>query len=429
MTVYLCVRLVLFSNCSFRSAASVMRELSATYKVEKPSHTTIQNWILKYGVAHLADGVKRRDDWIFILDHTVEFGTKKCLLVLGVPRSHLRKNRCSIKHKDAIVLAIHLSDTTSSAGVKDVLGKIAEKVGKPVQIVSDHGSDIKKGVEDYIKSMQKPIVYTYDITHKTGTILKSALKNDAAWESFVRKCVDTKRLVLQTDMGHLAPLKPSDKARWLNLDDYVKWADAIRSYAMEMKFESACTPTAVRYQKFFGWLEEYSTELTRWSLMVKTLQAAKTEVKMNGLHHGTAERFMERAKRIRGAMAGVPEIVEELRLFLVGEGAALPDDGKWLGSSDVIESVFGKYKSFSQRRTMKGVGKTVLTIPAFTGKMSSKRLKMALEKTTCGDVREWKVSNIGDSLSAKRKKALGKTRKTENPVKFSGDISQKAANF
>jgi len=31
--------------------------------------------------------------------------------------------------------------------------------------------------------------------------------------------------VLQTELGHLAPPKPSDKARWLNLDAYATWAE------------------------------------------------------------------------------------------------------------------------------------------------------------------------------------------------------------
>ena len=129
MTVFLCVRLVLFSNCSLRSAAAVMREVSAVHSMETPSHTTIQNWVLKCGVAHLADGAERRDDWIFILDHTVEFGTKKCLLVLGVPRDGLRKGRCAAKHEDAVVLAIHLSDKTSSDDIKAVLSKDGGKGG------------------------------------------------------------------------------------------------------------------------------------------------------------------------------------------------------------------------------------------------------------------------------------------------------------
>lgn len=429
MTVFLCVRLVLFSNCSLRSAAAVMREVSAVHSMETPSHTTIQNWVLKCGVAHLADGAERRDDWIFILDHTVEFGTKKCLLVLGVPRDGLRKGRCAAKHEDAVVLAIHLSDKTSSDDIKAVLSKTAGKVGTPIQIVSDHGRDIKKAAEEYIKSAPRPIVYTYDITHKTGAILKRALGDDDAWQEFVRKCVDAKRLVLQTEMGHLAPPKPSDKARWLNLDAYVEWADAVRSHGDKCALWNTDTREAVRFRKFFGWLEEYSSTLNRWRLMLKVLQMAKAEVKINGLRHGTTEMFMRRVAKVKGASADAHEIIEDLRSFLERETAVLPDGGVWLGTSDIIESVFGKYKSLSQRGAMKGVGKTVLAIPVFTGKASITRTKEALEKVTCDRVSEWVANNLGESLFAKRGKALGKPRKAKYTVKFSGCESRKAANF
>lgn len=78
---------------------------------------------------------------------------------------------------------------------------------------------------------------------------------------------------------------------------------------------------------------------------------------------------------------------------------------------------------------MKGVGKTVLAIPVFTGKASITRTKEALEKVTCGRVSEWIASNLGESLFAKRRKALGNPLKAKYMVKFSGCKSRKAVNF
>jgi hypothetical protein len=82
-----------------------------------------------------------------ILDHTVELGQEKCLVILGVALDAFQSGRYTLSHGDVRLLDLDI--VTSSTG-EQVHGKIAEVVrryGAPVQIVSDHGSDVKKGIE------------------------------------------------------------------------------------------------------------------------------------------------------------------------------------------------------------------------------------------------------------------------------------------
>jgi hypothetical protein len=44
----------------------------------------------------------------------------------------------------------------------------------------------------------------------------------------------------------------------------------------------------------------------------------------------------------------------------------LVDDEMYLGTSDIIESVFGKYKSFAAKTPIRDIGKTILTIPVLS---------------------------------------------------------------
>ncbi|MBF0433270.1 MAG: hypothetical protein HQK83_18460 [Fibrobacteria bacterium] len=85
----------------------------------------------------------------------------------------------------------------------------------------------------------------------------------------------------------------------------------------------------------------------------------------------------------------------------------VPHDEIWLGTSDIIESIFGKYKNFSARSTMKGIGKIILTIPVFTSKITSGNIKTALETTSNYRLKNWIHKNIGTSFFSKRKLALG----------------------
>ncbi len=417
----------MFGRCSLRGASAVLREVSALHAVQTPSHTTIQNWILKYGVGRVTAAPERRGDWVCVLDHTVDFGAQKCLLILGLSLDAFRKNECSVTHKDVTVLGIHVSEKMNAAKVQAALEEVARDAGRPVQIVTDHGSDIKKGVEDFLATVPIPVVYTYDISHKTAVMLKRLLKDDVHWQAFVNKCVETKRLVLHTDHGHLAPPKPADKARWLNLDSYVAWANAVRAYAADHRLATATTPEAARFREFFGWLDLYAAHLARWSMTVEVLCAAKTEVKRHGLRKATGAAFLNRTDCIPGAATAVPRIVDELRLFFDEQAALLPDQKEWLGSSDIIESVFGKYKSFSQRTAMKGIGKSILTIPAFTSVAGIATVSQAMEDVTCAKAGNWIKCHLGVSLFARRMRALRRTRRSAKPVKKCGTKLNKNA--
>lgn len=429
-TILLCIRLVMFCNCSLRSAAAVMRQFTSLTNLKPPSHVTIQNWILKYGVAQLGENIEKRDDWCIILDNTIEFGTMKCLLVLGIPLSKFRRNGCQVKHADVVVLGLTVTDKMNAAKIKETLDVIAAEIGAPAQAVTDHGSDIKRGVEDFIKTLPNTPVYTYDITHKTAIILKHHLKDDTRWEEFVRKAVECKRLVLQTECGHMAPPKPSDKARWLNLDAYVTWAQSVRAHTNELQRDPKQQKEAENAKKAFGWLDEFADELRVWEGIVKVLQTAKDEVKTNGLDKGTRKRMAMRLEALGlGESPTVVDVITELVEFAEAQTAALPDGDKWLGASDIIESVFGKYKRFSQRASVKGVGKTVLTMPVFTGELSVEKLLQVMEDVRGSEVTQWILDNLGVSLFSKRKRALNPICRANSSVINFDQEAQKVANY
>lgn len=184
---------------------------------------------MRYGLYQLNKPPERRDDWVYILDHTIEFGKKQCLLVLGVSLEKLRKRKCKLQHKDMTVLAIDIIDSATAKSVTDCLLNIAEKTGFPVQIVSDGGRNILNGCLFFANHKDCPheIRQTYDVTHKTALILKHQLKDDKIWQSFCSKIAFSKSCLVHTELGYLSPPKPRDKSRWQNLDMYVKWAEMI----------------------------------------------------------------------------------------------------------------------------------------------------------------------------------------------------------
>ena len=117
-----------------------------------------------------------------------------------------------------------------------------------------------------------------------------------------------------TPIFFAAPPKPRDKARWLNLDSYLNWAEKMLAFAdrKEEILRDESDADAVDWEKFeekFGWLREFRLHLREWRTMLDLLQAAKDEIKRNGLRLKSVEQF---EKAIPGGGLWIP--ATELRL-------------------------------------------------------------------------------------------------------------------
>ena len=146
------LHLYLHVHLGCRSVTEVLRRLSAPEAVEVPAYTTVLNWCYRLGLALLQRPQPRREDWIFILDLTLSCGELKCLVLLGLPASRLTETGYSPRHTDMTVLAVEITTKSTGAWIEGVLTRVAQQAGEPVQILSDHGGDVRKGVSLFCQS-------------------------------------------------------------------------------------------------------------------------------------------------------------------------------------------------------------------------------------------------------------------------------------
>jgi hypothetical protein len=421
-TIVMAIRLVVFGLLSLRGAERSFLLFNKWFKGGLPCHVVIQNWILRFGLYKLRQVVQARNDWVYILDHTIEFGTKKCLVVLGVTLEQFRKNKCKMRHQDMEVLAIDITEKATAASVTEVLCRIAKTTGLPAQILSDGGHSIKRGITDFIDGSGSAIRQTYDVTHKTALILEHHLKDDDNWKRFIELACETKRCLIHTAIGFIAPPKPKDKARWSNLDDYIEWAENIICRGMT-KLKTA---EREKFNARLAWVRTFKPQITEWRTMLDILQALKNEIKGNGLNENAKSTFMQSTAALKLNTPRLIEVRNEALAYIEKECAGVAD--VYPGCSDIIESVLGKYKVFSGKSPMKEVGRAVLTIPVFTSNVDYGEVKAAMESVSANDVKEWLDENIGESLFTKRKLAFNLKRTKSKVNKFSENM-KKAVSF
>jgi len=449
---------------SLRGSERNFQLFSNFFDVPVPCFNSVRSWVFRLGLYVMQSKCERRDDWIFILDHTVELGQKKCLLILGIPEERLKAKGYTLQHQDVTLLGIDVVTRSTGEVVAAQLEKVAEKVGTPKQILSDHGSDIKKGVRLY-RENRPTVIYTYDVTHKMAGLLKKELQEDEKWLNFLKECGKACTGLNQTNLYFLTPPRQRTKARYSNVTPQIQWAQKIIAYqqrgdyteidpsftldqqtitAVEDEFgysvalplrempnktyanrdtfieslveqagselveriKPVIYPAADRGRRRFseklGWVADYKEELILYAQMVDLIGLVQEQVKQEGLNQASCQKFEENMAGI-SLLPRTQGLVEKISVYLRVEGEQILDEQTLLGTSDVIESVIGKYKYFSAGCPVQEVGKMILTIPVFTTQLTCELVKTAMESVQALDINKWSDKLLGRSTLSKRR--------------------------
>jgi hypothetical protein len=393
------IQLVLFANNSFRAAARSFQVFEELFHNPTPSFWSLRNWVLRLGLFELNKPKDRSEDWVFILDHTIAIGVHKAFVVLGIRLKELQGKEGALSHQDMTVLGVEVQERCNGQIVDEKLEEISQKVGIPRLLISDGGSDIKKGVGLFTERHPQTD-WNYDISHRLAKLLESELKADVQWESFLKQTASTRSLCQQSALSYLMPPAQRTKARWMNLKPLIDWAlKVIQNFQVGSSEEE-------KFNELFGWLYEYEESLCDYWLMIRMSQEVCRIVKEKGIDAEQVERCRQcleesgGSERLERFAQDILKIVLEMQSH-VAAGETLP------GSSDIIESLFGKYKSMVSRSPLKAMSKLVLAVAALTSKRTSGEIKEAMETVSMKSVEEWFKAYVPESMWAKRKEALG----------------------
>jgi hypothetical protein len=325
-----------------------------------PSIETCIQWEMKLGLHKLTRPKVAADDWIWIMDHVVSKGIHKCFLVLGVRMSMLEERRdLTLRREDLEPLGVVPMRVSNGKLVAEELEKILAITGgqTPLAILKDQGSDLRCGGRDFCKE-HPGVIDIHDVPHKIACIYKKILEQDIGWDRFAKECANFKKRVQLTQNAHLAPPNQRSKARYQNIDVLVDWA---------IKWLPYCD-----MNKELSWLKKYISHLTEWNQLVDAGRSVRDIVRREGLSRDCYELISENLSSI-AILPKAEQFACDILDFLEEEGEKIPEGKKVLGSSEIIESVFGVHKNVSSRGP-KPMGRLVLSMASRVAEEPSEEL-------------------------------------------------------
>jgi hypothetical protein len=401
------VRFVLEGATSLRAASRVLEILRGRLAGvhEAPAANTGQWWLLRLGLHELRRPKDRATDWVLLLDHTIQIGQVKCLLIVGLRLSDWElRGRGPLEHRDLTVLALEPARQSTAAEVEKQLDVVTAQIGPAAAIVSDQGTELKKAIANYQQRHPGTVVLS-DIKHKTALLVKAELEADERWPKFVAQVGRTKAQLQQTELACLTPTSLKEKARYMNVSEFVSWGQrALRCLdaapeSRELAVESG------RLETKLGWLREYREALSVWGGMMDVVEKTLEVIRPDGYHQHAAQVLREQlACLVQDDLSR--RVAERAVAFVTEQSAAVGAQDHLPGSTEVLESLIGKGKRLEGQQSRSGFTKMVLGMAAAVVEPTVEHMRNALEQVKTRDVISWCKEKLGISVQAQRRRAL-----------------------
>ena len=385
-------------------------EFNGGHQLDGLSHTTVQNYLLRAGLDQIEYSVETCSDRVWIMDHMIASGSLKCFVVLGISARSFASLDRPLQHGDVDVLALIPTEVSNGAVVNAQLSALAGRRGVPLAILSDCGSDLKKGVEIFQQAHPETISL-FDIVHLVCRLIWKRIGKEDRFGEYRQACCRCANKLRQSPLAHLKPPRPKTKARYMNLDPEIRWGqralwllDRVQRGDLSARQKQRLDKQIVQEQ--LGWLADYRGELEVWAELCAIGQASCAVVRRCGYSEQTCEALQVslgpgRTPAAQGLIADVVKVVAQQ----CDRSAIYPR--RLPGSSEVIESLIGKGKRLlGTSQNNNNLTGQILSIATSTIELSATTLRESLKRCRIKHVKAWVKENIIPGIHVARAEDL-----------------------
>lgn len=382
------------SGISFRSASKVFLVMNIAFKLNLrvPTHATILIWMKKQGIANFRDkDFFQKDDWVLIIDESIQFGNKKLLAVLAVPKRNLNLGR-ALTYKDVIPLILKASESWKSHEIEAELLSCIDKE-QILYVVSDNGGNLKGCYQ------LAGFKHIEDVGHKFSWIIKETLEKQVDFENYTKFLAGLRTRLSLSKFAHLIPPNQRIMSRFMNLTPLFKWG-----FKMLKLLEKGKLNDDEREKVAF--ILQYRELINQTYNLLCIMNSVQKLLKNKGLNEETVTESIKNLDKAEGKYS--VNIVEMIKTYFEETLKKIPKGETVICSSDIIESSFGKYKEVVKATKSVGVTDLCLCISCLMSSEDMNQTKQAMETVKIKDIKQWKDKNIGESLLDKRNKLFKK---------------------
>ena len=337
--------------------------------------------------------------WIAIIDHSINIGTKKLFVVLRIEIDVLYKRDKAIRLEDCECIGLKICDVVNGESIKSDLEEIFKVAGNPNAIIKDTDYTLNKGVRLYSESQEKPILLIEDISHVVAKSLKKEFEETKSYKQFTKLIKNGSARIRNTEIAFLTPPKLRNKARFQNVSRLGKWGEKMMNH-FNIRGRAKKGSILERLRLAFPEFGKLKPFILNFSKITSVTSKVMERLKTKGLEQSTYDdcklmlkelpKSSQTAKSLRDWLDRHFKIQQQLSSY------PMPI------SSDIIESLFGKFKHTIEKSPQSDMNHSILIIPLLCGKINEQKISNALNNVSQKELNEWKVKHIGKTMRMKR---------------------------
>jgi hypothetical protein len=364
----------------------------------------VRSWLLRLGCYALL-GPLPAGDWVWLIDHTVQIGAGKLLVIAGCPLADVPRDR-PLRQSDVHLVHLSLMEHSTHETVAAELEQAAQRTGNPRQIAADQGSDLEGGVRLF-QRQHVGIAHVHDLAHQAANVLKNRWSKDPRWGEFVSKLSQAAAKLRQTRAAHLLPPAVRAKARFMNVRPTLRFAQRV------LRLLDGTTPGA-RVEEQYGWLRDYRAAVANWTSEQAAAESAVAHVRTHGVNRQTAA-ALDGVWSTLELTPGARAVAARLRAAVVREGAQARPGETLVGSTEVLESTFGKLKRLEGSFSGDGFTSLSLVLGAILGQRTEEQVRQALDAIPQKTADSFAQRLLGTTIHKLRRLFVKTTNSVPNP--------------
>lgn len=361
------------------------------------SASTVRNWSIRLGLYYLSLEAKA-GNYVVIADESIVIGQEKLLLVLGIEVSDNEQFR-ALKMEDVVVL--HIESRSSWKG-EDIAKVLQEKVkNKGISFsyaLSDKGSNLRNAFR------QMGLSWVEDCTHVLSNYAEKLFADKTILNGLIKAMNLTRAKWILSKNTCYVPPALRQKGRFHQSFAVYKWCLSIlnnwTNLSPDVKVELAYIHL---YKDLIIELEQLHMVVEAFCSIFKQEGISGSSIaKWNDKIQTINYLFLEKHKMV---CLKTEQYIRSITNYIQETSYKMFEQKQVLCCSDIIESMFGKYKN-------KGAGKIItddaFKIAAYPKDISFQDVEKAMGTISYKYIEQHNKENKKPSLLAIRRKRLPK---------------------
>jgi len=397
--VRLAIDLIRDAGVSLRGVAAslsvFMSRLGLDFPV--PSFSAIRSWLLRLGCYALTRPLPRDTPWAWLIDHSVQIGTQKLLVIAGCPLAQAPFGERALCVSDLSLIGLVPMEQSNGPLVAEELKRVVARTGVPRQIVSDGGGDLNNGVAIF-QEQHAETAHVRDAAHYAANVLKNRWEKDERWQAFVQQLPRNNAKMRQTKEAYLLPPALRSKARFMNVGPVLRFAERV------LRLLDRPTPAA-KVEEKYGWLRAFRDALAGWRCEYEIVQSAVRHVRKHGVSQESPALLEGEWSKLEYT-PGANDVKARIRTYVREAAKEAKPGERLLASTEVLESAFGKLKHLEGSQAGSGFTGLTLSLGAMMSAGNEEEIRAALDEVPKKEAEGWAKRMFGTTIQWLRRRFL-----------------------